>query len=142
MFDFSPIRAIPRAHLDPLVEPVDALLLILMTMRRPIAFETIVVTLFDDRCGHGFFKVTGTEDPDALDVVMDNAAELAWTDPEISGFIVASVRPHGGTDVGDLARWHRADELSSDASIELVEWFVIGETVQCPRALCGVPPRW
>ncbi len=33
-------------------------------------------------------------------------------------------------------------DLTSAAGVELVEWFVIGDDIHCPRDLLGEPPRW
>jgi hypothetical protein len=33
-------------------------------------------------------------------------------------------------------------DVTSAAGVELVEWFVIGDDIHCPRDLLGESPRW
>ncbi len=50
--------------------------------------------------------------------------------------------PAGGPLEGDGDRWLEMSDLTSAAGVELVEWFVIGDDIHCPRDLLGEPPRW
>ncbi len=104
--------------------------------------ETLVIALDDRQCGVSIGRITGTDDPDALLGVVDVFAEAARSSIEVTGLIVASLRPDGEFVVGDLERWHDADESCAESDIDLIEWFVIGATIFCPRELCGVPARW
>ncbi len=141
-FDCSPMRAIPRAHRDPLRTPVDALLLIMLLLEPDALDEIMVLVLDDARCGIAVLRVTGTEDPDTLLGVVDCVTEATRASPEAAGVIFVSSRASSAVGVDDLRRWHEADESCADADLDLVEWFVMGEGVSCPRELCGVPPRW
>ena len=61
----------------------------------------------------------------------------------VGAMIVASVRPaHHDPDASDIDRWLEMSDLTEQAGIELLEWFVISEGVSCPRDLLGEPPRW
>ncbi len=142
MFDSPPMRAIPRAHRDPLRTSVDALLLIMLLLDADAQDETMVFVLDDARRGMGVMRVTGTGDPDSLLGVVDYVAEASQSSPGAAGLILVSARASGGISVDDLRRWHEADESCTDADLDLVEWFVISTEVSCPRELCGVAPRW
>jgi hypothetical protein len=142
MFDSSPMRAIPRAHRDPLRTSVDALLLIMLLLDTDAQDETMVFVLDDARRGIGIMRVTGTGDPDSLLGVVDSVAEASQSSPGAAGLILVSARASSAISVDDLRRWHEADESCSDADLDLVEWFVVSTEVSCPRELCGVAPRW
>ncbi len=43
---------------------------------------------------------------------------------------------------GDVDRWLELSDLAEQAGVELLEWFVIGDAITCPRDLLGEPPRW
>jgi hypothetical protein len=142
MFDSSPMRAIPRAHRDPLRTSIDALLLIMLLLDTNAQDETMVFVLDDARRGIGIMRVTGTGDPDSLLGVVDSVAEASQSSPGAAGLILVSARASSAISVDDLRRWHEADESCSDADLDLVEWFVVSTEVSCPRELCGVAPRW
>ncbi len=142
MFDSPPMRAIPRAHRDPLRTSVDALLLIMLLLDTDAQDETMVFVLDDARRGIGIMRVTGTGDPDSLLGVVDSVAEASQSSPGAAGLILVSARASSAISVDDLRRWHEADESCSDADLDLVEWFVVSTEVSCPRELCGVAPRW
>jgi hypothetical protein len=142
MFDSPPMRAIPRAHRDPLRTSVDALLLIMLLLDTDAQDETMVFVLDDARRGIGIMRVTGTGDPDSLLGVVDSVAEASQSSPGAAGLILVSARASSAISVDDLRRWHEADESCSDADLDLIEWFVVSTEVSCPRELCGVAPRW
>jgi len=142
MFDSPPLRAIPRAHRDPLRSSLDALLLIMLLLEHDALDETLVLVLDDARRGIAVMRITGTGDPDSLLGVVDSVAEASRASPEAAGVILVSARPSSAITVDDLQRWHDADQSCADADLELVEWFVVSHEVACPRALCGVTSRW
>jgi len=74
--------------------------------------------------------------------VIDSLAESARTTLGVAGLVVASIRPNVDFEISDLARWHEADRSCWESDIELVEWFVVGTSISCPREFCGVPARW
>ena len=43
---------------------------------------------------------------------------------------------------GDVDRWLGMCDLADAAGLELIEWYVVGAAVRCPRDLVGMPPRW
>ncbi len=141
-FGRSPIRPIPRAHRDPLRNSADALLLVMLLLSPEAVDETMVLVLDDARCGIAVLRVTGTGDPDTLLGVVDSVTEASRTSSEAAGLILVSTRASSAISIDDLARWHEADESCIDADLDLVEWFVVGDSVSCPRELCGVAPRW
>ena len=60
----------------------------------------------------------------------------------LGALVMATVRPGGGPLEDDGDRWLEMSDLTSAAGVELVEWFVIGDEIHCPRDLLGEPPRW
>ena len=142
MFDSPPMRAIPRAHRDPLRTSVDALLLIMLLLDTDAQDETMAFVLDDARRGIGVIRVTGTGDPDSLLGIVDSVAEASRSSPAAAGLILVSARATSAISVSDLRRWHEADESCADADLDLIEWFVVSTEVSCPRELCGVAPRW
>ena len=132
-------RRLPRAGIDPISDADTAFVTISMAVHRPLRYETIVALLDDDRCGVSLVVISGTQCPDAVVEVVE-----CLLDPtRVGGLIVASVRPDDGeADPGDIDRWLEMSDLSEQAGIELLEWFVIADDVRCPRDQLGEPPRW
>ena len=136
-------RRLPRAGLDPIGDTDTAFITISMAVHRPLRHETVVALLDDDRCGISLVVVSGTECPDAVVEVVECLLDPARHGGRVAGLIVASVRPAGGeADPGDIDRWLEMSDLSEQAGIELLEWFVITDDVRCPRDQLGEPPRW
>ena len=42
----------------------------------------------------------------------------------------------------DVDRWLEMSDIAEQVGVELIEWFVIGGDVTCPRDQLGEPPRW
>lgn len=142
MPDFRAVHRLPRARIDPIDTPYCALSMIIELMNQTLRFETIVLMLDHERRGLSVIVVGDTDDADSMVGVIDSIADQARQHDEVDALIVASVRPDGGPEYDDLDRWADAAELCDDAGLELVEWFVLGTTITCPRELCGDPPRW
>lgn len=134
---------VPRAHLDPIDSCRDALAVIAHAATEPPADKIIAVTLDDERRGGTILTVHGPPDADGIFAVIDICAANVVDTANFGGLILASCRgPGHGIEPGDLERWMEADEQCESAGLELVEWFVIGDGVTCPRELTGEPPRW
>jgi hypothetical protein len=101
--------------------------------------------LDEARRGRTIVVVTETNDADsAIEVVecltqgMDHPGAI----------VVGSVRPKAidaASDPaapGDVDRWLEMSEIASLVGVELLEWFVIGRSVRCPRDELGEAPRW
>ena len=134
----------PRAGLDPIDGPGIAIATLSMALHRPLRFETTLLLLDETRCGRAIVTVAGTRDPDAAIEVVEF---VSTTCEELSALVVGSVRPGDrptavDEQVGDVDRWLEMSEIASLAGVELLEWFVIGRTVRCPRDHLGEPPRW
>ena len=55
------------------------------------------------------------------------------------------MRPGGYDDsvqAGDIDRWLEMSDLAEQSVVELLEWFVVGDEVSCPRDQLGEAPRW
>lgn len=135
-------RRVPRARIDPISHPDDALALVRGVLAVPARHETVVVVLDDAHRGLGVVSVTDTDEPDAAVTVVECIAQPDLFDGEGSALIVASVRPGGTVTDDDIDRWFEMCDLADQVGIELVEWFVVGRSVSCPRDLVGAPPRW
>lgn len=134
----------PRAGLDPIDGPGIAISTLSMVMRRPPRFETILLLLDEAQCGRSIVTVSGTTDPDAVIEVVEFVSDAC---EQLSGLVVASVRPGDHPSAaddhdGDVDRWLEMSETAALRGVELLEWFVIGRTVRCPRDQLGETPRW
>jgi hypothetical protein len=138
-------RRLPRAGVDRISCPDTALTMLLLATHRPIRPETIVILLDDQRRGLAVAVVTDTRRPDDVVEVVECLGRPAAHGGRVGAMIVASVRPGELDDevaAGDVDRWLEISDLAEQAGVELLEWFVIGEEVTCPRDRLGEPPRW
>jgi hypothetical protein len=133
---------IPRARIDTIACAADALALIQRVLAVPASHETIVIVLDDAHRGLGIVSVSGTSEPDQVVTVVECIARPDLFGGEGAALVVASNRPAGAVTADDIDRWFEMCDLSEVAGVELVEWFVIGRSVSCPRDLVGAPPRW
>jgi hypothetical protein len=136
---------LPRAGVDRISSPDTALIMLSVTIHRPIRPETIVILLDDQRRGVAVAVVTDTRRPDDVIEVVECLGRPAAHGGRVGAIIVASVRPEPLDDDdagGDVDRWLEISDLADQAGIELLEWFVIGDDVTCPRDRLGEPPRW
>ena len=131
-------RRIPRGYIDPIESRADALAV--LSLAAPFGHDTVAILLDTERRGIGIVVVTGTTDPDAIFGVIDVCVHSQYRD--IGGLILATGRPGGDMQAADRDRWIEATMHCDDGGIELVEWFIIGEHIACPRDLAGEPPRW
>jgi hypothetical protein len=142
MFRYCVSRRLPRAGIDPIDTERAALSMLTALMTAPPRHETIVIPLDDQRRGRAVIVVGGTEDPDSFHDVVDIVGRGAECQDDVAALVVASVRPGGGLDDGDVDRWLAASDQLDDRGLELLEWFVIGNQVACPRDMLGEAPRW
>lgn len=135
---------IPRAGIDAIDDAGTALITLSMALHRPARHETIVLLLDQDRCGRAIVVVTGTVEPDSVLEVVECLAQAA---EEPGAIVVGTVRPDVDASddpnaAGDIDRWLEMSEIASLVGVEVVEWFVIGRSVRCPRDDLGEAPRW
>lgn len=133
---------IPRARVDTIAGACDALALIHRVLAVPASHETIVIVLDDAHRGLGIVSVSGTFEPHQVVAVVECIAQPDLFGGEGAALVVASARPCGGIDGDDVDRWFEMCDLADAAGLELVEWFVVGRSISCPRDLVGAPPRW
>lgn len=136
---------VPRAGVDPIDDPGTALALVRATMASPMRHETMAVLLDDRRRGVAVFTVDRTTRPDAvLEVteVVCHTATYGDLRGHLGALILVSVRPGEGERFDDLDRWIEVSSRCDEVGIDLVEWFVVGDAVSCPRTLLGAPARW
>jgi hypothetical protein len=136
---------LPRAGVDRISCPDTALSMLSLAIHRPIRPETIVILLDDQRRGVAVAVVTDTRRPDDVIEVVECLGRPTAHGGRVAAMIVASVRPGPPDDElasGDVDRWLEISDLADQAGVELLEWFVIGDDVTCPRDRLGEPPRW
>jgi hypothetical protein len=133
----------PRAHLDPVACAADALSLFELAMHQPMQPELIALLLDAEGRGDTIVVVTDATDPDAVVDVAETMSLAAAGNPSLCRLVLATVRPCGATQPGDVDRWLEASAVSEAHGVELVEWFVFGPAgAECPRDLLGERERW
>jgi DNA repair protein RadC len=142
MPEYCAAHRVPRPDVDVLGDAATALALLHAMMASPPRSETIAILLDAERRGISVFVVNGTTAADAVLDVIEVIGAATHVDDVLDGVVLASVRPGGGVEPGDIDRWLGASDTLERRGVELVEWFVIGRAVECPRDLLGAPPRW
>ena len=136
---------LPRAGVDTISCAETALLALAMAIQRPLRAETVTLLLDDQRRGVAVAVVSGTHQPDDVLEVVECFTRSAAQGGRVGSIIVASVRPDRSdeaTTSTDVDRWLEMSDIAEQAGVELLEWFVIGGEVTCPRDQLGEPPRW
>ncbi len=139
---------IPRARLDPVRRPEDALLVASLAISSPPRPETLAILLDDSFRGLGpIIVVSGTDEPGAVIHVTDLMGQVGGSlnavNESASGLIIITVRPLDDLLPDDADRWCRASDLADDHGVTLIEWFINGRSgVAYPRELTGEPERW
>lgn len=136
---------LPRAGVDTISCAETALLALAMAIQRPLRAETVTLLLDDQRRGIAVAVVSGTHQPDDVLEVVECFTRSAAQGGRVGSIIVASVRPDRSdeaTTSTDVDRWLEMSDIAEQAGVELVEWFVVGSEITCPRDLLGEPPRW
>ena len=136
---------LPRAGVDRISCAETALLMLAMAIQQPLRAETVTLLLDDQRRGIAVAVVSGTHQPDDVLEVVECFSRSAAHGGRVGSIIVASVRPglsDESTIATDVDRWLEMSDIAEEAGVELLEWFVIGGDVTCPRDQLGEPPRW
>jgi hypothetical protein len=136
---------LPRAGVDTISCAETALLALAMAIQRPLRAETVTLLLDDQRRGIAVAVVSGTHQPDDVLEVVECFTRSAAHGGRVGSIIVASVRPDRSdeaTTSTDVDRWLEMSDIAEQAGVELLEWFVIGGEVTCPRDQLGEQPRW
>jgi len=135
-----PRHRVPRGGIDPIRSSDDALAVI--ALGSPYRNDTVVILLDAERRGSSILVVTDTIEPDAMFDVLESCVRAARDHPAIRSMILASCRPNGDVEADDAQRWFTASALCCSGGLELIEWFVLGSTIECPRQMIGEPHRW
>ncbi len=133
---------LPRAGIDPIDTADKAFTTIVMAIQRPLRPETVVAYLDHERRGIAFVIVSETTSPDSVIDVVECLCNPNAHDGRVGALLVGSVRPDGDIEHSDVDRWLEMSNLCEESGIELLEWFVIGRAVSCPRDSLGEPPRF
>jgi hypothetical protein len=136
---------LPRAGIDTISCAETALLTLAMAIQQPLRAETVTLLLDDERRGIAVAVVSGTHQPDDVLEVVECFTRSAAHGGRVGSIVVASVRPavtDDATTATDVDRWLEMSDIAEQAGVELLEWFVIGADVTCPRDRLGEPPRW
>lgn len=128
---------------EPVRNAADALSLLSKAISHPLRDETIAFLLDDAGYGSTIFVVSGTDRPEQVLDVVEHLASAGRTSGLLSALVIASVRPGGGIEPGDIDRWFDASEIAETHGVQLLEWFVYGaDGFSCPRDLLGEAQRW
>jgi len=136
---------LPRAGIDTISCAETALLTLAMAIQQPLRAETVTLLLDDQRRGIAVAVVSGTHQPDDVLEVVECFTRSAAHGGRVGSIVVASVRPavtDDATTATDVDRWLEMSDIAEQAGVELLEWFVIGGDVTCPRDRLGESPRW
>ena len=134
---------VPRARLDPIFSATDAIAVFAAQMTRPMRAETLVMFLDDVGRGSTLITVTGTDDPFQIVDIAETMALSGSSSPDVSGLVLASVRPGGSVLPGDDELWLEAADVVDELGLILIDWLVIGrDGTVSPRELLGMPSRW
>jgi hypothetical protein len=142
---------LPRAGIDTIDCAETALLTLAMAIQQPLRAETVSLLLDDQRRGIAVAVVSGTHHPDDVLEVVECFTRHAAHGGRVGAIVVASVRPDDAGSApdadperaeADIDRWLEMSEIAEQAGVELLEWFVVGGDVTCPRDRLGEPPRW
>ena len=137
---------LPRAGVDAIDCAETALLTLAMAIQQPLRAETVTLLLDDQRRGHRRRRRVGHAP--ARRRARGRRVLHAQRRPRRPGRAASSspacgpsrtTRPTTATDVD---RWLEMSDIAEQAGVELIEWFVIGGDVTCPRDRLGEPPRW
>jgi hypothetical protein len=136
---------LPRAGIDRIDRPERAIITMAMAIHRPLRPETITVLLDHERRGVAIAVVSDTRQPDAVLEVVECLTRTSAHGGRVGAIVVATVRPGVPDPViahGDVDRWLEMSDIAEQAGVDLVEWFVVGSHITCPRDLLGESPRW
>ena len=134
---------VPRARRDPITSAEQALCVFRLAMCHPLSPETLIMFLDSGRRGQELISVSGTAEPTDLIDVADTMAFCASANDDITGLVIATVRPGGGLLPEDDDLWIEADDIVRESGLTLVDWLVIGRSgAQSLRERLGIPPRW
>lgn len=139
---FCPSRRTPVAGVDPIHDAEAALAVVALAVQCPAVAETVVLLLDHERRGISIVVVSGTAHPDDVVEVVEHVAGSAAATGVVGALVVATVRPGGSVLADDADRWLELSGIAEEAGVEVVEWFVVGRSIQCPRDLLGERPRW
>lgn len=101
--------------------------------------------MFLDRqhCGHELVSVVDTTEPSHIIQVADTMAFCASANADITGLVIATVRPGGGLLADDDDLWLEAADAVEASGLTLVDWLVIGRGgAKSPRERMGLASRW
>lgn len=151
--EHTAVRRLPRAGIDTIDHPDIALAAISMAITRPLRSETILLLLDDARRGRAIVVVSDTTERDQVIEVVECVTQGEGCE-HLGAIVVASVHPDHRQHLdeahdeahdeapGDVDRWLEMSEIAALAGVDLLEWFVIGRSISCPRDRLGEAPRW
>ena len=133
----------PHAGREPILSLDHALAIFDVQLHRPLRAETLAMFLDHHHHGSTLVTVTDTVLAKQLLEVAEVMALAGSARPEMSGLVLASVRPGHGLQSGDDELWTRASNVTEANGMILIDWFVISPHGTCsPRELIGLPSRW
>ena len=139
----SASKRLPHAGVDPICSAGDALAVFALQLAHPLSPETLAMFVDASGCATSLVTVSGTVEPGHLVDVAEMLATVLGGRADISGVVLASVRPGGGVLTDDDTLWFEADAALNDGALVLYDWLVIGRGgTRSMREELGVPSRW
>ncbi len=127
----------------PIRNAAQAMDLIDAVVHHPLEPEIIGFLLDDGGRGNHILVVKDAGDPDCVFAVAECLAAVGERVPPLGRLVLASVRPIGGLLSGDVERWWELNDIADVHGIELIDWFVLGESgIDSVRLLTPEPSRW
>ncbi len=134
---------VPRANIDPILTVQDAMAVFDLAISHPLAAETIVMFLDREFRGSCLVTVTETDDPIQVVAIAEAMALSASHEPDITGIVLATVRPGGTMLDDDDDVWFEASDVVESAGLTLIDWLIIGRGgTTSPRQQLGLNSRW
>ena len=133
----------PRAGIDHIRCAAHALAVINAQPPPPATTQITVLALDDKHRAVGLMTVADPPDRDAVVTVASLVAGAHdRTRTARDAVVLASFRPTDDAVLSDIDRWIECSDIFDDANIDLLEWFVIGRHVTCPREFTPERARW
>ncbi|MEM8619626.1 MAG: hypothetical protein AAGF73_07885 [Actinomycetota bacterium] len=134
---------VPRAGIDHIRCARQALAAINTRPPRPGAAQISVLALDREHRGVALMTVADPPDRDAVVTVATLVANAHQrTGRRRNAVVLASFRPGDDADLSDIDRWIECDSIFDEIGVDLLEWFVIGARLVCPREFTAERPRW
>lgn len=146
----STLVDVPRPHLDPVCTLQEALAIVSLAARHPLATDTVLLQLDDKKRGVALSRITCTTPQpghhgshDTSRAMVRNVVEECTASQQTVHAFVVTFRSASPVGAGDVAVLHHLDSSLRSAGFHLLDWVVVGRGgFWCPRVLTDAPDPW